>query len=124
MDQTSSEAYQVIWKNFGKTPAFITGIRLGLSTDDDGADPATMPRYDMPFGAIVGPGDGWPRGRVSISSELQRERDEQARHIWLCGEISYLDIHGAKHRSWFCRAYTGTQFVLDDNANEAFNGYD
>lgn len=116
--------FRVIWKNYGKTPALVTGVRLGISREDEGEDPATMPRYEMPFGAIIGVHDPWPRGQTVITEEMIKEFNEDARPIWLCGEVTYRDLHGKDHRTWFCRFFVGLGFVLDDGCNPAFNGYD
>lgn len=115
-------AYHVKWRNFGKTPAMITGIRMGLAATDDPPPASEMPRYEMPFGAIIGAGDGWRRGGVS----MQDVREELEAHtpVYLIGEITYRDIQGGSHRTWFCRLYTGAQFVLDADIDESLNGYD
>jgi len=124
LSRTFYPSYQVVWRNFGKTPAVVTGVRLGLSQASGGADPATMPKNDLPIGAVIGADGAWPRGQVALKPEMLRASQEEARPIWLCGQITYRDIHGKDHRTWFCRLYTGAQFILDDSADEAFNGYD
>lgn len=118
-------AYRVIWQNFGKTPAFVTGVRLGFFLADEPPGTAEPSRYEIPFGAIIGAGGAWPRGQVSTKAfvEAQKANPNEPHIAWLIGEISYRDIHGRDHRSWFCRRYTGKQFILDGDVDDALNGY-
>lgn len=115
--------FRIIWKNFGKTPALVTRVRLGLSHEDEGADPTTMPKHEMPFGAVIGVNDEWRRGQVVVTDAMIRDFAEDARPIWICGDITYNDLHGVEHRTWFCRFFVGAGFVLDDSCDAAFNGY-
>lgn len=115
-------SYRIIWRNFGKTPAIVTGLRAGVVCADQPPLPSTMSSYELPVGAIIGAGDIWRRGGVSVVHLLE-EYTVSATPIWLCAEISYRTIHGREHRSWLCRIFTGNQFLLDADVGPEFNGY-
>jgi len=120
--KTAHPAFRVIWRNFGKTPAMVTGVRLGIVAGDAPPNPAEMPRYEMPFGAIIGAGEEWPRGQVSMKNAVD-DASKDSLPIYLAGEVTYLDIHEQPHRTWFCRLFTGAQFILDPDIDRDLNGY-
>lgn len=118
----TQSAYGVSWKNFGRTPAIVTGIKLGCIGSETPPDPATAPEALIPSGAVIGVEQTWQRGAV-------REQDcsepfQRGELVYLYGQISYRDVHGIDHRSWFCRLFAGKQFVLDDLTDPKLNGYD
>jgi len=113
----------VVYKNCGKTPAIITKTRLNCDVFAEPPIPQTAPEKELPSGAIIDAGGGWPRGKVSVTKEkIERAKAEDAT-IYLYGEITYRDIFKKEQRSWFCRRWNGKQFVLGDLNDEKLNGY-
>ena len=125
IDGSGYPAYEIIWKNYGKTPAIVTMVRRGIEW---GEEPSVteISKYEMPIGAIIGAGDSWPRGRISMKDVIQTAAAHPDEPVlaWLRAEISYLDIHNRPHRTWFCRFWNGQQFLLSSGIDESLNGYD
>jgi hypothetical protein len=113
----------VIYRNCGKTPAVIVKTKLGCDVFAQPPNPADAPEKTLPSGAVIGASDDWPRGKVDVSKEkIERAKSEGAA-VYLYGEITYRDIFKNEQRSWFCRRWTGDQFVLGDLTDEKLNGY-
>lgn len=113
----------VIYRNCGKTPAVIVKTKLECDVFTQPPNPASAPEKTLPSGAVIGAGDDWPRGKVDVSKEkIERAKSEGA-EIYLYGEITYRDIFKNEQRTWFCRRWTGDQFVLGDLTDEKLNGY-
>jgi hypothetical protein len=116
-----AHTFEVWWTNIGNAPAIITGVRVACTAADEPPDPTTAKLSEIPAGAVVPAGALWQRGTV-----FRRNFDpafKKGETVYLYGEITYRDAMGGPRRSWFCRRYTGSQFVLDDITDWDRNGY-
>lgn len=115
--------YEVIWKNFGKTPAMVTSLRMWCGPVNEPPLPTRGIVKDLPKGAIIGAGDTWQRGKHKFSAE-DKSAGMEGKKLFLSAEITYLDIlQGKTRKTWFCRQYAGRQFVLPELTDEKLNGY-
>jgi hypothetical protein len=117
-----NDIYEIHWENAGNATAVITGVALACHAATEPPDPAEAPMLALPAGAIVGPGGKWRRGNV-FKRNFAADWD-RAENIYLYGRIHYRDATSKERRTWFCRLYTGKQFVLDDITDWSRNGYD
>jgi hypothetical protein len=113
----------VIYRNCGKTPAIVVKTKLGCDVFAQPPDPTTATEKTLPSGAVIGASDDWRRGKVDVSKEKIEQAKSEGTAIYLYGEITYRDIFKNEQRTWFCRRWTGDQFVLGDLTDEKLNGY-
>lgn len=115
--------WAVVWKNSGKTPAFITKVALDCATASVPPDPKTIYGPPVPGGAVIGAGGAWQRGFIPDAPQVLA--NHSAGHlIYLSGQITYLDVHQKERHSWFTRQFTGEQFVLGIYIDPQLNGFD
>lgn len=115
--------FELVWRNFGKTPAFVTAIRVDCKPHDAFPNPLIAPELPIPMGTVVGADEVWKRGVAARESEILPLL-RSGLHVYLYGQISYVDIHGQRRRSWFCRLYTGNGFILGLLYQPELNGYE
>lgn len=133
-DRTPTRIYGPIFKNFGRTPAFMLSLKLNAGFFDRAPDPTlAVTEYIMPQPHVI-PVDGeWPYRHYFQIGEMDRVFEQwQAgrRELWLYGSIVYRDVYGVEHHTWFSRVFSDGSFVFgkdpehEDLQKWELNGYD
>ena len=116
---------KVIYWNWGKTPAVVTGIQLGCNVFESPPAPQDAPLQEKtPIGAVIGAGVPWERGTIPLTQDEIIERANAGKGlVYLYGEIHYRDIFKNERWSRFCRCWQGQQFILSDLTDKELNDY-
>lgn len=118
-----SRKVTVIFRNFGRTPAIVLGYRLSTGYFEEPPLPSKALAKDMPSGAVIAANDTWGRSiRLEFTQIQEENRQKKVVEAYLYGEIVYRDMFKTDQHAWFCRRYTGKQFVLGDLIAGHFNG--
>jgi hypothetical protein len=108
----------ILFKNYGKTPAVIDEVGVGLVYSETTPDPVYDVRVVMEN--IVGPGDVTGKFGTMISGQMMISQAEKVRRgegtLWIFGYVSYDDVFGERHIHRFfqrlVRVGDGSRFVL------------
>jgi hypothetical protein len=99
-------------QNFGRTPAAVTDIRIGLSVRDNGdLLPLEFPypnreQEDACPNGILVPGDHLLNDLYLGLRQTARESVQASeKRLWLFGHVDYIDIFGKRRRAGLVRLY-------------------
>lgn len=99
---------QAVIRNFGKTPSYRVANRIGLELVDYPSDPIEFGAQDPDLmersKPMIWPGQDYVCGQamdgVLTDSDLE-ELTNGTKIIYIYGHISYEDIFGDKHETWY-----------------------
>lgn len=102
---------EALVKNFGRTPAVITDIRIGIAPREHGdLLPAEFPfptaeRESIPNGLLV-PQDHLSHEKFfGLRPESLEDIRTAAKRLWIFSHVDYIDTFGTRHRAGLARLY-------------------
>ncbi|WP_376704641.1 hypothetical protein RQ479_07760 [Mesorhizobium sp. ISC25] len=119
------------FKNFGRTPGFVTRIQYDVGLFAVPPDPETAGKQGtdrtLHKGAIAAYDVDFPNNwhvPLTVTTDMMEGERRKEGEIYLYGIIYYEDPFGTPHKSWFCRVYRSYEFVPAHLKDEHLNGFD
>ncbi len=125
IDEKTRPCAKFHFKNYGKTPAFLTDVSSQLTLDTelpkDISYKSNVPWVDE---IILAPGETYPYLAIlpTLTVEQAFELSEGHLYLWLYGRVIYRDVWGNERETRFCRGHDGRlAWFLPEEGGKQYN---
>lgn len=102
-------------KNYGRTPASVTDVKIGTKSLENGVllqEPFPYPAREFSPNAFLVPNEAFFHdGHFQLRGENLVDVKAGSRKLWVFGQVDYIDTFGTRHRSGYVRTYIS---IVDD----------
>jgi len=109
-------------KNFGRTPASVTDVKIWAKLLDNGnllQEPFHYPHRDFTPNAFLVPNEAFfHQGHFPLRGQNLTDTKCGAKKLWIYGHVDYIDTFGVRYRGGYVRVYN--HMVDDGKQNNLF----